>query len=77
MEPLPDYFSSHLNRDMISYAAAKGTLAAIVLLLITHMPATSSVITGKFRTILNVYTCPELRRQEISETLLTMAINDR
>lgn len=74
---LPDYFNCHLNRDLTVYVAEEnGEPVATVFLLTVEMPANPSVITGKYGTILNVYTKPDYRRKGISRRLLTMAIHD-
>lgn len=72
---LPEYFAGHLNKDLIVFVAREEkTIVATAFLLVTHMPANPSAITGRFGTMLNVYTKPEYRRQGISRKLVSMAL---
>lgn len=72
---LPEYFAGHLNKDLIVFVAREEkTIVATAFLLVTHMPANPGAITGRFGTMLNVYTKPEYRRQGISRKLVSMAL---
>ena len=74
---LPDYFQRHLGQDLTVFLAEEnGEIAAVAFLLITEMPANPHTITGRYGTMLNVYTKPPFRRRGIAETLLRQAIGE-
>lgn len=61
---LPDYFSRHLNNDLIAYVSRdKQVIAACAFLLIVEKPMSPAFLTGKTGIVLNVYTRPDYRHR--------------
>ena len=72
---LPDYFRSHLNRDLFAFVcrADKG-IAGCCFLYVSEKPPNPSFINGRTGTVMNVYTRPEFRRQGIAFELMKMLL---
>ncbi|MEA5040762.1 MAG: GNAT family N-acetyltransferase [Clostridiaceae bacterium] len=74
---LEDYFRRCLGKTLLCYLAEEdGESVSTVFLTISEKPASESTPTGYFGTALNVYTCPEYRRQGHAAALMRMAIED-
>lgn len=74
---LPDYFSRHLNKDLIAYVARNGEIiAACAFLLIVEKPMSPAFPNGKTGTVLNVYTRPAYRHRGYAKRLMEMLLED-
>ncbi len=74
---LPDYYTRHLNKDLIVYVAREGDeIVACAFILIVEKPMSPSFITGKTGTVLNVYTKPEYRHRGYAKHLMRMMLED-
>ncbi len=74
---LPEYFKTHLNKDLIAFVCKEqNKIAGCCFLYISEKPANPCFITGKTGMILNVYTRPEFRRKGIASKLLKMLLNE-
>lgn len=72
---LPSYYEKHLNKDLMVYVARdEEDIVACAFLLIVEKPMSSSFITGKTGTVLNVYTKPEYRKKGYAKKLMTMML---
>lgn len=71
VQQLPEYFSSHLDKDFIAYIAEdEGRAVSAAYLIINEKPANPNFITGKTGLLLNVYTDPNYRKQGIATGIL-------
>lgn len=74
---LPDYFTENLNKTVFGYVADdNGIIVASCFLAVAVRPAFPTVPSGRFGTLLNVYTAPTYRRKGIAGSLIKMAIDD-
>ena len=74
---LPQYFSKHLNRDLIVYIAREEEeVFACAFLLVIEKPMSPMFITGKTGTVLNVYTKPEYRKKGYAKQLMNALLED-
>ncbi len=73
---LPDYFRTHLNKDLIVYVTRESDIVSCAFLLIQKKPANPSFINGRTGTLLNVYTKPTYRKQGLAKRLLKQLISD-
>lgn len=67
---LPDYYKTHLNKDLLVFVARDTTIVSCCFLLILEKPANPSFINGRIGNVLNVYTKPEYRKQGIAKKLM-------
>ena len=59
---LPEYFASHLGRDLFCYIVRDGDAAAsCAFLLVVEKPMSPAFLNGRTGTVLNVYTRPAFR----------------
>ena len=77
-EKLPEYFRTHLNKDLFCYIVRDGKeMVSCAFLLIVEKPMSPAFINGRTGIVLNVYTCPACRRRgyagRIIESLLSEA----
>lgn len=71
LKQLPEYFTSHLEKDFFAYIAEdEGKAISTAFLVINEKPANPNFITGKTGMLLNVYTDPNYRRQGIATKIL-------
>lgn len=74
---LPDYFQTHLDKDLFVYVIREGqTIVSCAFLLIIEKPMSPSFINGKTGIVLNVYTCPSARRKGYAEAVMKTMISD-
>lgn len=74
---LPEYYSNHIQSDMIAYIAEENNkIISSVFLVIIEKPSNPSFMSGKIGDILNVYTAPEYRKQGIAGQLMKLAIDE-
>lgn len=74
---LPSYYEKHLNKDLMAYVARdEMDIVSCAFLLIVEKPISSSFITGKTGTVLNVYTKPDYRKKGYAKKLITTMLED-
>lgn len=72
---LPGYFTAKLGKELYAFIAEdNGCTVGCCLLLVTEKPANPRFPHGMTGTVLNVYTCPEYRRQGIAGGLMGLLI---
>lgn len=72
---LPDYFMTHLNRDLLAFVCRDAeTIVSCCFLCIAEKPAGPSFLSGKTGTVMNVYTLPEYRKRGIAGKLMKMLL---
>ena len=68
---LPEYFESHLNKDLIVYAIRDGqAIVSCAFLLVVEKPMSPAFVNGRTGTVLNVYTCPSHRRKGYAKAIM-------
>lgn len=74
---LPDYFTRHLDGDVIAFVArdAEG-IAACALMLLVEKPMSPAFINGRTAVALNVYTRPERRGRGYARRLMEMMMEE-
>jgi len=74
---LPDYFRSHLGKDLRVFVADEnGELLSCCFLLVTEKPAGPRFPDGLTGTVLNVYTKPACRRHGLAGQLMKMLLDE-
>ncbi len=74
---LPDYYNSHLNRDLFAYVCREEEkIISCCFLYVTEKPPNPTFINGRTGTVLNVYTKPEYRQRGIAGKLIKLLISD-
>ncbi len=74
---LPEYFRTHLNRDLFCYIVRDGNdIVSCAFLLIVEKPMSPAFINGKTGTVLNVYTRPEHRHKGYAGRIMNALISD-
>ncbi len=74
---LPDYFESHLGKDLFIYMIRSGEeVVSCAFLLVVIKPMSPAFINGKTGTLLNVYTYPEFRHRGFAGEILKTIIAD-
>lgn len=77
LNQLPTYYNKHIGEDLHAYfAEVDGLVVSTAFVIISEKPASLSYPSGKFATLLNVYTKPKYRRQGISKKLLAFMIEE-
>lgn len=71
---LPDYYRTHINKDLLVYIARENIIVSCCFLLISEKPANPSFINGLTGSVLNVYTKPEYRKRGIAGKLMKQLI---
>ncbi len=70
-ERLPEYFKTHLCKDLFCFVVRqKEEIVSCAFLLITEKPMSPSFLNGRTGTVLNVYTKPENRRKGYAKAIL-------
>lgn len=70
---LPEYFKSHINKDLFAFGAfCGGKIISTAILLIIEKPCNPRFINGRTGEVFNVYTLDEYRRQGAAYNLLKM-----
>jgi len=70
-EALPEYFKSHLNRELMVFVAKENEeIVSCAFLLVVEKPMSPAFLTGKTGTVLNVYTKPEHRKRGYARQLM-------
>lgn len=70
-QPLRDYLSDHLDRDLFCYALrSEGEIVSCAFLLVVEKPMSPSFPNGRTGTVLNVYTRPAYRRRNYSRRVM-------
>lgn len=68
---LPEYFRTHLNKDLFCYVIRqKEEIVSCAFLLIIEKPMSPSFLNGRTGTVLNVFTKPEYRRKGYAKAIL-------
>ena len=74
---LPDYFRSHLNRDLFAYVVrSDGQIVSCAFLLVIEKPMSPAFINGMTATVLNVYTCPDFRHRGCARKIMQKLLAD-
>lgn len=76
VQTLPDYFNSHLNKDVFAYIAEEEVAVGTAILVFCEKPANPNFITGRTGLVMNVYTSKEFRRRGIARKLMEMLLED-
>ena len=73
---LPDYFHTHLNKDLFAFVCREeSVLLGCCFLYISEKPSNPAFINGKTGTVLNVYTKPQFRKQGIARKLIKLLLS--
>ena len=76
-EKLPEYFRTHLNKDLFCYIVRDGKeIVSCAFLLIVEKPMSPAFINGKTGTVLNVYTRPDHRHKGYAGLIMKELISD-
>lgn len=74
---LPDYFRSHLNRDLfVNVIRSDGKIISCAFLLVIEKPMSPAFINGRTATVLNVYTCPDFRHRGCARKIMQKLLAD-
>ena len=74
---LPDYFHTHLNKDLFVFVCRdEHDLLGCCFLYVSEKPSNPSFINGKTGTVLNVYTKPQFRKQGIAGKLIKLLLSE-
>ena len=74
---LPEYFRTHLGRDLFCYIVRDGKdIVSCAFLLIVEKPMSPAFINGKTGTVLNVYTRPDHRHKGYAGFIMKELISD-
>lgn len=74
-EGLPEYYRSHLNKDLIAFVCRREeTIAGCCFLYISEKPPNPSFPRGRTGSVLNVYTRPQYRKNGIARELMKLLI---
>ena len=73
---LPDYFHTHLNKDLFVFVCRdESILLGCCFLCVSEKPSNPSFVNGKTGTVLNVYTKPQFRKQGIAGKLIKLLLS--
>lgn len=76
-EKLPEYFKTHLGKDLFCYILRDGKyIVSCAFLLIIEKPMSPAFINGKTGTVLNVYTRPAYRHKGYAGLIIKELISD-
>ena len=76
-EKLPEYFKTHLDKDLFCYIVRDGKdIVSCAFLLIIEKPMSPAFINGKTGTVLNVYTLPAHRHKGYAGFIMKELISD-
>lgn len=76
-EDLPAYFKKNLNNNIFCYLIKETEeIVACAFLLIVEKPASPMFITGRTRTVLNVYTKPICRHKGYAKAIMKTLLQD-
>ena len=74
---LPDYYKSHINKDLFIYVIRENlSIVACAFLLVIEKPMSPSFINGRTATILNVYTCPAKRHKGYARMIMEALLEE-
>lgn len=74
---LPDYFRTHLGRDLIVYVMREEEqIVSCAFLLIVEKPMSPAFLNGLTGVVLNVYTRPSHRRRGYAERVMRALLSD-
>ena len=74
---LPEYFRTHLNRDLFCYVIRdESRIVSCAFLLVVEKPMSPAFINGRTGTVLNVYTLPSHRRKGCAGLLINELLAD-
>ena len=74
---LPEYFNSHLNRDLFCYVLRDGDhIVSCAFLLVVEKPMSPAFPNGKTGIVLNVYTRPAFRQKGCARIVMKELIAD-
>ena len=76
-EALPDYYRTHLNKDLFAYVIwEEKTIVSCAFLLVIEKPMSPAFINGKTGTILNVFTRESYRRKGYARKLMDVLLGE-
>ena len=76
-EKLPEYFRTHLGKDLFCYIVRDGKeIVSCAFLLVIEKPMSPAFINGKTGTVLNVYTQPAHRHKGYAGFIMKELISD-
>ena len=76
-EKLPEYFRTHLGKDLFCYIVRDGKeIVSCAFLLVVEKPMSPAFINGKTGTVLNVYTQPAHRHKGYAGFIMKELISD-
>ena len=76
-EKLPEYFRTHLGKDLFCYIVRDGKeIVSCAFLLVVEKPMSPAFINGKTGTVLNVYTQPAHRHKGLAGLIMKELISD-
>ena len=76
-EKLPQYFRTHLGKDLFCYIIRDGKdIVSCAFLLVVEKPMSPAFINGKTGTVLNVYTRPTHRHKGYASLIMKELISD-
>ena len=74
---LPEYFRTHLNKDLFCYIVREeDRIVSCAFLLVVEKPMSPAFINGKTGTVLNVYTLPSYRNRGYAGLLMKELLSD-
>ena len=77
LNSLPEYFRTHLNRDLFCYILRDGKeIVSCAFLLMIEKPMSPAFINGKTGTVLNVYTRPSFRHRGYAGAVMRQLVED-
>jgi GNAT superfamily N-acetyltransferase len=76
-EKLPEYFRTHLGKDLFCYIVRDGKdIVSCAFLLVVEKPMSPAFINGKTGTVFNVYTLPAHRHKGYAGLIMKELISD-
>ena len=77
LNSLPEYFRTHLNKDLFCYVLREGdTIVSCAFLLVIEKPMSPAFINGRTGTVLNVYTRPSFRQRGYAGAVMKQLLAD-
>ena len=73
---LPDYFRTHMGKDLYVYIIRDGqSIVSCAFLLVVEKPMSPAFINGRTGIVLNVYTLPTYRRRGCARMIMEMLLD--
>ena len=74
---LPQYYQSHLDRDLFTYVVREDqNIVSCAFLIVVEKPMSPAFMNGKTGIVLNVFTCPAYRRRGYAESIMRRMMED-